>query len=190
VKKPAEESVDESVEEPPEEIPEQREAPHVAESPEEEAPHVVEVPEEREPSRVSLGVRGFGGVVRQAGEYSPVYGGGVLFGVPLVGRIELEASAMVARKDDDSAFLFAEVIGKWVVETESSLSPHLSFGPVVSFDFTKPVEASGGLLLGGGATYWIIPRVGAILDVNYRLLFGAEVTHVGTAALGVVFRPF
>jgi hypothetical protein len=59
-----------------------------------------------------------------------------------------------------------------------------------SIDFEDPLVVSGGLIAGGGATWWISPRVGVTGDINYRLLVGSEIGHVVTGAAGVAWRFF
>lgn len=139
---------------------------------------------------ISLGARGFGGILIEDEGARPVFGGGVLVGVPIYRHIEGEASVLLASKGEGPAFFVFELIGKWVPEVEGSFSPHLTLGPLLSVDATDPVSVSGGGIAGAGATFWINDDFGIMSDLNYRLLVGSELSHAATLGLGVVLRPF
>lgn len=146
--------------------------------------------EEAEPSRVSLGARGFAGILVEDSEVQHLFGGGLLVGIPIYQQLELEGSLMLASKREPPVFLVTELVAKWVFESEQVIAPHLTVGPLFSLDLTDPVEVSVGLIAGAGLTLWATPRFGGVLDINYRLLVGSEVSHAATGALGIVFRPF
>jgi hypothetical protein len=146
--------------------------------------------EEPENKGVTLGARGFGGVLFEGKEGGGLFGGAVLVGIPLVHRLELEASGALAKSRELPAFLVAECVLKWVFEKERALAPHVILGPLVSVDIEGEAAVSAGVIAAFGATYWTTRTFGLTGDLSYRLLAGSELAHAGTLALGVVLAPF
>lgn len=140
-------------------------------------------------SRWSLGVRGFGGALLS--KEAQIGGGGagltLAFGiVPEMWELELGLTLADARNRPPLGVF--ELIGKRVFERRGSWAPHLLLGPLFSLDFGDELKPAGGLILGGGVTYWVVPRVGLVADASYRLLIGAEVEHILALAAGATFR--
>lgn len=139
-------------------------------------------------SRFSVGVRGFGGVRAESGEVRALGGGSLLFAIGLARHWELEAGAAFAAIHESSPLSVFELMGKWVVEPEEKFSPHLTLGPAASLDVDSSVAFSMGAIAGIGASYWFAPRLGWVSDLNYRILFGREVSNVVTFASGLTWK--
>ncbi len=134
-----------------------------------------------------LGLRGFGGGA--FGEQRAGLGGlGLLAALPFAQeRYELELSLGAAGTSHDVLGL-AEVAFKRVFEARRNWSPHVIFGPLFSLDFHGETTASGGLVAGGGITYWRRRRIGVVADLAFRALFGRETRELLTMAVGFAAR--
>ncbi|HSC89330.1 MAG TPA: hypothetical protein VLC09_18735 [Polyangiaceae bacterium] len=146
---------------------------------------------EQEPEKDSwgtVGFRAFGGVLAAEGSSYGLLGAGFLMGVPVWRSLELEGSVAWAGRFDSGGFVVTELMAKWVFETDGKLAPHVTLGPLLSVDIDREATFAGGLVAGGGASWWLDRRWGLVADVNYRLLAGSVVEHVVTGALGVSYR--
>lgn len=140
-------------------------------------------------SRWSLGARGFGGGLFSKEERSAGGGASLLLAFGIVPeRWEAELGLSIAKGRRQAPLGVFEVVGKRVFERRGNWAPHLLLGPLFSLDFGDEVKPAGGLILGTGVTYWVLPRIGIVADASYRLLIGAEVEHIVAMAAGCTFR--
>lgn len=140
-------------------------------------------------SRWSLGVRGFAGGIFSPEDKRGGGGGSLLLAFGIVPeRWELELGLSVADGPGRPPLGVFELVVKRVLERRGSWAPHILLGPLFSLDFGDELKPAGGVIAGGGVTYWLVPRIGLVADATYRLLIGDEVEHIVALAAGVTFR--